>query len=338
MEECTNIGFMREHMEELEAQTLGAFATLSKNSRGRENEIAPCPFRTAFARDRDRVIHCKSFRRLKHKTQVFLSPQGDHYRTRLTHTMEVSQIARTIARCLRLNEDLTEAIALGHDLGHTPFGHSGESVLNEMVPGGFEHNAQSLRVVEKLEFGTGLNLTFEVRDGIYNHKRCGKPITLEAAVVSLADQIAYINHDIDDAIRAGVLKDEDIPRECADALGNTHGVRINTLISDVVITSYNKPFVKMSDAVGEKFELLRDFMFENVYLNRNAKREEEKGMHVVRELYQYYLKNLSLLPEEFLKNKDEDGPQRIAADYIACMTDRYAIADYENKFVPREWI
>ena len=226
-------GSLREHAEELETQTLSPYAMLSRNTRGREYPMEKCPIRTEFVRDRDRIIHCKSFRRLKHKTQVFLSPVGDHYRTRLTHTLEVSQIARTISRGLRLNEDLTEAIALGHDLGHTPFGHAGESVLDRLVSGGFEHNVQSLRVVEKLENGTGLNLTYEVRDGIVNHKKSGTPCTLEGAVVSIADRIAYINHDIDDAIRAGVLHEEDLPKRCVTVLGNSHGRRINTMITDV---------------------------------------------------------------------------------------------------------
>ncbi|HWS29736.1 MAG TPA: deoxyguanosinetriphosphate triphosphohydrolase, partial [Clostridia bacterium] len=275
----------RLHAEELEKKTLSKYAMLSVNTRGREIEIEPCPVRTAFVRDRDRIIHCKSFRRLKHKTQVFLSPMGDHYRTRLTHTLEVSQIARTIARGLRLNEDLTEAIALGHDLGHTPFGHAGETVLNKLVPGGFEHNVQSLRQVEKLENGTGLNLTFEVRDGIVNHKKSGHPATLEGAAVSLADRIAYINHDIDDAVRAGVLNDEDLPETSVALLGGTHGKRINMMILDVLSVSFDKPYIRMSPAVDREFDVLRRFMFDKVYLNPVAKREEGKGMHVIEQLY-----------------------------------------------------
>lgn len=327
----------RRHVEELERQTLSRYATLSVNSRGREHELPPCPVRTAFVRDRDRVVHCKSFRRLKHKTQVFLSPAGDHYRTRLTHTLEVSQIARTIARGLRLNEDLTEAIALGHDLGHTPFGHAGESVLNKLVPGGFEHNVQSLRQVEKLENGTGLNLTFEVRDGIVNHKKSGTPATLEGAVVSLADRIAYINHDIDDAVRAGVLHESDLPESSVKVLGDTHGNRINAMILDVLGVSFDKPYVRMSEAVKREFDVLRDFMFEKVYLNPVAKREESKGMHVIEQLYLYYKNHIELLPEEFAKNIADDGEERVAADYIACMTDRYAIEDFKRLFVPMEW-
>lgn len=229
---------VREYIEQREADTLSRFATLSRDSRGREHPLEPCPLRTDFVRDRDRILHCKSFRRLKHKTQVFLAPQGDHYRTRLTHTLEVSQIARSISRALRLNEDLTEAIAMGHDLGHTPFGHSGESVLNELVPGGFEHNVQSLRVVEFLENdGVGLNLTFEVRDGILHHKKSGTPATLEGKVVSVADRIAYLNHDIDDAIRAGVIAESDLPAACVRVLGDSHGRRINAMILDIVAHS-----------------------------------------------------------------------------------------------------
>ena len=327
----------RRHVEELERQTLSKYAMLSVNTQGREYELAPCPVRTVFVRDRDRIIHCKSFRRLKHKTQVFLSPMGDHYRTRLTHTLEVNQIARTIARALRLNEDLTEAIVLGHDLGHTPFGHAGEAVLNDLVPGGFEHNVQSLRQVEKLENGTGLNLTFEVRDGILHHKKSGTPSTLEGAVVSLADRIAYINHDIDDAVRAGVLNAEELPQSCVEVLGGTHGNRINSMILDILSASFDKPYVRMSETVSREFDKLRDFMFSHVYLNPVAKREETKGMHVIEQLYLYYRSHIELLPDEFKKNISEDGEERVAADYIACMTDRYAIKDYQRLFVPSEW-
>lgn len=329
----------RLHLEELEERLLSPYAARAARSRGREYPLEPCPVRTAFMRDRDRIIHCKSFRRLKHKTQVFLSPVGDHYRTRLTHTLEVNQIARTLARGLRLNEDLTEAIALGHDLGHTPFGHAGEEVLGALVPGGFEHNKQSLRVVEKLENdGRGLNLTFEVRDGILNHKRHAEPATLEGQVVSLADRIAYINHDIDDAVRAGVLAPADIPANCTDLIGVTHGERINSLIADVLEQSFGKPRIAMSDCVAAQFELLREFMFRQVYLNPTAKKEEEKGKHVVAELYRYYLAHMDLLPEEFQNNIREDGEERVAADYIACMSDRYAITEFTRLFVPSEWI
>lgn len=328
----------RIHQEEVERMTLSPYATLSANSKGRAYPLAPCQVRTAFIRDRDRIVHCKSFRRLKHKTQVFLAPVGDHYRTRLTHTLEVSQIARTIARGLRLNEDLTEAIALGHDLGHTPFGHAGESVLNNFVPGGFAHNEQSLRVVEKLENGVGLNLSYEVRDGILHHKKAGHPATLEGAVVSISDRIAYINHDIDDAARAGVLDPAALPESCVRVLGATHGERINALIVDVLRESFEKPVVRMSEPVREQFELLRDFLFDRVYLNKEAKREEDKAMRMLEQLYQYYLNHIELLPEEFLQYAEEDGKERVAADYIACMTDRYAITDYERLFVPQGWI
>lgn len=338
MEDRIQSGSLRAYAEELEAQNLSPYAMHSKDTRGREYPMEKCPIRTEFVRDRDRIIHCKSFRRLKHKTQVFLSPVGDHYRTRLTHTLEVSQIARTIARGLRLNEDLTEAIALGHDLGHTPFGHAGESALNHLVPGGFEHNVQSLRVVEKLENGTGLNLTFEVRDGILNHKKSGKPCTLEGAVVSIADRIAYINHDIDDAIRAGVLREEDLPKSCVAVLGNSHGHRINTMITDVIAQSYGEPLVRMSEQVGVEFDALRTFMFDHVYRDSDAKQEEGKARHVVEQLFRYYLAHMEELPEEFTQHVAADGRERVAADYIACMTDRYAVTDYERKFVPKEWM
>jgi len=327
----------RAYTEELEKNTLSPFATLSVQTKGRVSPLEPCMLRTEFQRDRDRILHCKSFRRLKHKTQVFLAPKGDHYRTRLTHTLEVSQIARTISRALRLNEDLTEAIAMGHDLGHTPFGHAGEMVLNELVEGGFEHNVQSLRVVERLENGKGLNLTFEVRDGILHHKKNGTPSTLEGRVVSFSDRIAYINHDIDDAVRAGILRLEDLPMDCVKILGLTHGERLNSMIGDLVMQSCNQPQIKMSPQVHEAFEKLRDFMFEQVYFNANAKREEGKAMHVVRALYDYYLKHIDLLPQDFKNNIETDGKKRVVADYIACMTDQYAIKDYERVFVPREW-
>lgn len=327
----------RRIIEERERQTLSPYAALSAETRGREYPIAPCPVRTEFVRDRDRIIHCKSFRRLKHKTQVFLSPIGDHYRTRLTHTLEVAQIARTIARGLLLNEDLTEAIAMGHDLGHTPFGHSGESVLNRIVPGGFEHNKQSLRVVEKLENGKGLNLTFEVRDGILNHKKSGHPSTLEGVVVSLADRIAYVNHDIDDAVRAGLLSNDILPKSCIEAIGATHGERINALVLDILHTSSGRNHVEMSGEISSEFEKLRQFLFDNLYYDSAAKAEEGKAEGVIEQLYYHYLKHVSELPPEFIKYIDEDGPDRIAADYIACMTDRYAVRDYTRLFVPADW-
>ena len=252
---------VREMTERNEELILSPFATLSKNSKGRLHEISDCGIRTDFQRDRDRIIHAKSFRRLKHKTQVFLAPAGDHYRTRLTHTMEVSQIARTIARALRLNEDLTEAIALGHDLGHTPFGHTGEFILDEICSFGFKHYNQSLRVVDFLENGTGLNLTFEVRDGIKNHAGENEAATLEGKIIKLADRIAYINHDIDDALRADIIKEKDIPKKCVKVLGKSHGERINTLICDIVKTSTDKPAILMSDEVASAMNSLREFMF-----------------------------------------------------------------------------
>lgn len=329
----------RKMIEKRERETLSPYAALSENTKGRERPISPCPIRTDFIRDRDRILHCKSFRRLKHKTQVFLSPVGDHYRTRLTHTLEVSQIARTISRGLRLNEDLTEAIAMGHDLGHTPFGHSGESVLNELVPGGFEHNEQSLRVVEKLENeGRGLNLTFEVRDGILNHTSRGNPQTLEGRVVSISDRIAYINHDIDDAIRAGILSEEMLPEECRRTIGASHGERINNLIENVLIESLDKPEIRMSDEMWRVFNKLRDFLFDNLYHNRVAKAEEGKAEGIIRSLYYYYLDHVDELPSEFLSNIETDGYERVVADHIACMTDRYAIDDYKRLFVPKDWI
>lgn len=329
--------YYREVIEQREKDTLSPYAMLSVNTKGRAHPIEPCPIRTDFTRDRDRIVHCKSFRRLKHKTQVFLSPIGDHYRTRLTHTLEVSQIARTISRGLMLNEDLTEAIAMGHDLGHTPFGHSGENVLNRLVPGGFAHNMQSLRVVEKLENGKGLNLTYEVRDGILNHKKDGNPCTLEGRIVSISDRIAYINHDIDDAIRAGVLKNDDLPTECIKTLGATHGERINTLILDVLQSS-GEGVVRMSEPIQREFEHLRDFLFANLYHNSTAKAEEGKAEGVIEQLYEHYLKHVYELPEEFTKYIPDDGEARVAADYIACMTDRYAIRDYQRIFVPQNWI
>lgn len=329
----------RAYWERLERETLSEYAMLSENTRGRQYPLAPCEVRTPFVRDRDRIIHCKSFRRLKHKTQVFLSPVGDHYRTRLLHTLEVSQIARTIARGLRLNEDLTEAIALGHDLGHTPFGHAGESVLNELVPGGFFHNVQSRRMVEKIENGgKGLNLCYEVCDGIEHHKKNSRAITLEGRVVSFADRIAYINHDIDDAIRAGILTEGQLPASALRILGNSHGVRINNMVLDVIHESEGRPEIRMSDTVYAQFDLLRDFMFEKVYYNPDAKREEGKAKRLIEALYRHYLQNVHTLPAEFTQYIEEDGAERVSADYIACMSDRYAIEDYKNIYVPRDWI
>jgi dGTPase len=328
---------IRERQEQLEKQLLSPYAQLSIRSKGRQREIAPCDLRTAYQRDRDRIIHCKSFRRLKYKTQVFLSPEGDHYRTRLTHTLEVSQIARTIARALRLNEDLTEAIALGHDLGHTPFGHVGENVLAARLPGGFEHNQESLRIVEKLENGCGLNLSWEVRDGIVNHKKSGNAATLEGKIVSYADRIAYINHDIDDALRGGVLKEGDLPGSCIAFLGDSHGKRIDTMIRDIVYTSMEQNFVRMSEECEGAMGELRDFMFQRVYTDPVAKHEESKARYVIDALFDHYMEHPGEISEEFRNWLQEDGLQVVAADYIACMTDRFAIRKYQQLFVPKGW-
>lgn len=328
---------VREQQEQAEKQYLSSFACLSSESKGRLSPLDDCDIRMVFQRDRDRILHSKTFRRLKHKTQVFMLPRGDHYRTRLTHTLEVSQIARTIARALRLNEDLAEAIALGHDLGHTPFGHAGEAVLNDLLPEGFEHNAQSLRVVDHLEnHGKGLNLTIEVRDGILNHKKSGQPSTLEGKIICYADRIAYLNHDIDDAIRAGILKEEELPSDCIRELGSTHGERINHMIGDIIDTSMNQNFVLMSVAGESAMDHLRNFMFEYVYRNP-VKSEGEKIDHLIRELYKYYIKHPMQMQEEHITRIDADGLERSVADFISGMTDHYAIEEYEKLFVPRGW-
>lgn len=331
---------IREQLELREIEYLSPYATLSKDSRGRERAEEECDIRPVFQRDRDRNLHCKAFRRLKQKTQVFLLPKGDHYRTRLTHTLEVSQNARTIAKALRLNEDLVEAIALGHDLGHTPFGHAGERALDEVCPLGFQHNEQSVRVVKRLEKqGEGLNLTWEVRDGILNHKSAGTPHTLEGQIVRLSDKIAYINHDIDDAIRGGVLKEEDIPKTYREILGNSTRVRLDTMIHNVIINSMDQPEIRMSPEVEQATMALRAFMFENVYKNPVAKGEEEKAINMVTNLYEYYWKHIRLLPDQFLEMLEEEGgtPERIVCDYIAGMTDTYAIKKFEEYFIPESW-
>ena len=325
---------IKEKQELLEEQTLSPFACFSKNSKGRDLPITPCEIRTEFQRDRDRIIHSKAFRRMKHKTQVFLLPDGDHYRTRLTHTLEVSQIARTIACGLRLNEDLTEAMALGHDLGHTPFGHAGEDILNELLPDGFEHNKQSIRVVEVLE---NLNLTFEVRDGILNHRKSGQPQTLEGRILYYADRIAYLNHDIDDAVRGGVLCEESLPRECVRILGASHGERINNMILDVIHESENRSYISMSEDFEFAMNRLREYMFQSVYTDPVAKAEEKKAEHVIKGLYHYYLDHPATMSPEFVAVIYKDGPERAVADYISCMTDRFAIAEFEKIFVPKGW-
>ncbi len=330
---------IRETTELWEKEYLSEYASLSMHSRGREREEEQCDIRPVFQRDRDRILHSKSFRRLKDKTQVFLTPEGDHYRTRLTHTLEVSQNARTIAKALRMNEDLAEAIALGHDLGHTPFGHAGERALNEVCPYGYEHNVQSVRVVERLEkSGKGLNLTFEVKDGILNHQTCGKPCTLEGMIVRFSDKIAYIHHDMDDAIRGGILKESDVPKEIGDVIGYTTGDRLDCLIHDLITNSFGTNDIKMSEPIADAMKKLRAFMFERVYLNPQVKSEERKAEALMVTLYEYYLKNIDLLPEMFLKLIEEGDPkERVVCDYVGAMTDRFAIATYEQIYIPKSW-
>lgn len=326
---------IRSWLEEQEDKTLSPFASRSSRSRGRERAISEDDMRTQYQRDRDRILHCKSFRRLKGKTQVFLSPQGDHYRTRLTHTLEVTQVARSLARALRLNEDLAEAIALGHDLGHTPFGHAGEDALNQIIEGGFEHRVQSRRVVEVLENGgRGLNLTWEVRDGIEHHSGKERPQTLEGCCVHLADRIAYINHDIDDALRAGVLREEWLPRHAIRALGATHGERIDTMIRSVVRYSAGKNEAAMEPSVWDALTELRSFMFERVYSRDWAANECRKTQHIVTELVGYYMQYPTQMPNEYLEIAYREGTQRGVCDYVACMTDAYAVKTYQKLFIP----
>lgn len=340
----TNI---REQIEKIEQDTLSEKACLSIHSKGRERPEKPHSFRTAFQRDRDRIVHCKSFRRLKHKTQVFLAPYGDHYRTRLTHTLEVSQIARTIARALRLNEDLTEAIALGHDLGHTPFGHAGEETLSNLLPGGFTHYTQSLRVVEKLEYeGKGLNLTHEVRDGIFRHSKGRReilsrskqdmPTTLEGQIVRFSDVIAYVNHDIDDALRAGVLKPGDIPSHLIDSLGKYHATRIDRMVVDVIEASLRSDLRKitMSEEIREAVNELRQFLYDRVYFNPASKNELQKTEKILTDLYAYVTEH----PDGFIKSYPEgDSQAKRIGDFMAGMTDLYALRMYAQLFFPRSW-
>lgn len=329
---------IREQLEQLERQTLAPYAALASESRGRGRSEPEAEDRTCFQRDADRILHSRSFRRLMHKTQVFLQPEGDHYRTRMTHTLEVSRIARTIARALRLNEDLTEAAAMGHDLGHTPFGHAGEAALTEVMGVPFHHNEQSLRVVDRLEKnGLGLNLTYEVRRGILCHSGPELAETLEGQVVRLSDRIAYINHDIDDAMRAGILKNEDIPVGISDVLGQTHSQRINTLVSDVVRTSMGRPVIEMTPAVETAMLDLRAFMFEHVYRNPVAKGEESKARRIIQELYKYYILHPEKLPADFQPQLDLEGMPRVVCDYVAGMTDKYAVYKFEEIFVPSGW-
>ena len=328
----------RERTEEIERQTLAPYATLAAESKGRERDEQHDALRTCFQRDRDRIVHSKSFRRLKHKTQVFLAPEGDHYRVRLTHTLEVSQIARTAARALRLNEDLAEAISLGHDLGHTPFGHLGEQALTPFLGRPFRHNEQSLRVVDYLEDdGRGLNLTWEVRDGIVNHTwSMPAPSTLEAQVVRFADRIAYINHDVDDAVRAGVIEPTEVPDDALGVLGRTHAERVNTLVTDLVDRSEDSPEIRMSDEAFRALDTLRDFLFERVYLRDEARSEQHKAIALVRSLFAHYLDHPDQVPEEYHRAPG-DLPTRVA-DYIAGMTDRYALRVYEQLFLPQGWL
>lgn len=328
---------IRAEIEAREREYLSPYAALSALSRGREREEEPCEVRTAFQRDRDRIIHSKAFRRLMHKTQVFISPEGDHYRTRITHTLEVAQISRTIARALRLNEDLAEAIALGHDLGHTPFGHSGEQALNEVFPPGFRHNEQSLRVVDKLEGKGGLNLTWEVRDGILHHTGPGMPSTLEGQIVRIADRIAYINHDIDDALRAGIIREEDLPRESIEVLGASHTARINTMVMAIIENSWGRDTISMGESVQRATDILRDYLFKNVYIGSAAKQEEEKAKRIIKMLYHFYVEHPELLPPEFQERIGAEGIERCVVDYVAGMTDRYAIRTFEKHFLPFSW-
>ncbi|MBP5565551.1 MAG: deoxyguanosinetriphosphate triphosphohydrolase [Lachnospiraceae bacterium] len=330
---------IRERIELEEKEYLSPYATLSMNSKGREREEEQCDIRPVFQRDRDRILHSKSFRRLKDKTQVFLLPEGDHYRTRMTHTLEVSQNARTIAKALRLNEDLVEAIALGHDLGHTPFGHSGERILNEICPYGFEHNEQSVRTVEILEKdGQGLNLTFEVRDGILNHQTSRMPATLEGKIVRLSDKIAYFHHDMDDAIRGGILTEDDVPSDIRKVLGDTTGERLDKFIHDIVTNSLGKNDIIMSPEVADAMVKMKEFMYESVYKNPVAKREEGRAKLLISNLYDYYLVHTECLPKEFI-NLIEKGEheERVVCDHIAAMTDRFAIAKFEEIYIPRVW-
>lgn len=331
---------IREELEKREYEYLSPYAAHSAESKGRDREEEPCDIRTIYQRDRDRILHCKSFRRLKHKTQVFLAPEGDHYRTRLTHTLEVAQIARSIAKALRLNEELTEAIALGHDLGHTPFGHAGEKALNDVCSLGFKHYEQSVRVVEVLENnGRGLNLSKEVRDGIMNHRTSGNPATLEGKVVRFSDKIAYINHDIDDAIRARILSEDSIPSEFTDILGSTTKKRLDTLIRDIVFNSAGKNDIIMSEQVQKAMNGLRSYMFEAVYRNPLAKGQEFKAEAMLKYLFENYKNNVDRLPKEYLDLMEANGEplERVICDYIAGMSDQYSVAKFEEEFVPGFW-
>ena len=332
----------REDFEKREYEILSPLASKSAESKGRLKEEEPCQLRTVYQRDRDRIIHSKAFRRLIHKTQVFLSPEGDHYRTRLTHTLEVSQISRTVARVLAYNEDLTEAIALGHDLGHTPFGHVGEAVLNKIYPGGFSHNEQSLRTVDLIEetpTRRGLNLTYEVRDGILNHRGPVTPMTLEGQIVKICDRIAYVNHDIDDAIRCGVISFEDLPKKDIEILGDTHSERINNLIVDLCTNSEGRDSVSLSPEFADALGRLRSFMFANVYSAADVRSvaDVDKVDRIIRALYQYYLEHEEEIPGVYKIIMEEEGTEAAVKDLISGMTDRYALNLYDKLFVPQGW-
>lgn len=330
---------IRENFEEKEYKVLSPYAAFSRESKGREQFETECDIRTVYQRDRDRILHSKAFRRLKDKTQVFLAPQGDHYRTRLTHTLEVSQTARTVAKALGLNEDLVEAIALGHDLGHTPFGHAGEAALNQVCPQGFAHYRQSVRVVELLEKeGKGLNLTWEVRDGIMNHRTAGSPGTLEGQVVRLCDKISYIHHDMDDAERAGIIREDDIPITIRVVLGGSSRERLNSLIHDMVINSTGQQQIKMSAEVEDAMKALRELMFNYVYRSPVAKKEEVKAKRMLTELYLYYLKNPQAVSLEYQQLMSKGEPvERVICDYISGMSDQYSIEKFKEIFVPQGW-
>ena len=329
---------LRDVFLEREKSTLSPYAFLTSNTRGRDYPYVPCDVRTEFQRDRDRITHSQAFRRLMNKTQVFLAPTGDHYRTRLTHTLEVTQIARIIARALRLNEDLTEAAALGHDLGHTPFGHSGENAMRDLFDPSFTHYKQSLRVVEHLENnGAGLNLTWEVRDGIVNHTGSCMASTLEGVIVKFADRIAYINHDIDDACRAGILHTEDIPKEIREVLGESHSKRINTMVNSVILASTDKNEICMAPEIREATDRLRDFLFERVYTDSVAKSEDGKAHEMLGQLFNYFVERPEQMPELYRRNAEAEGVARCVCDFISGMTDRYAIETYKKLFIPHVW-
>ncbi len=330
---------IREIYEKNEHKLLSRYASFSDESRGRDKPEEESDMRTVYQRDRDRIIHSKSFRRLKHKTQVFLAPYGDHYRTRLTHTLEVSQIARTIAKAIRCNEELTEAIALAHDIGHTPFGHVGERALTKASGKNFSHNEHGVRVVERIEnSGKGLNLTWEVRDGILNHKTALNPSTIEGDIVRVSDKIAYISHDIDDGIRAGVLSEDSLPKKLTDILGNSTSARINSMIHDVVANSMDSEKVKMSEPYWNALIDLRKYMFETLYTNEIVKKEEIKAFKIIEILYEYYMNHIELLPEEFLLMENENTRKSdIVCYYIAGMTDNYAVENFQSIYIPRSW-